>query len=253
MGKPGWDDETWTPGRSSRGSRADNNDRNAGRPDRRYSRGEDAGGDRQRSSSRGDDWRGSSSGRPASGGGWQGSGELSGKSRASGRDYQDPRGAGRDPRRYGGGGHDPRGDRMDDRSMRGPRPPARNRPPAEGGLWTDGTGARPNRPRPGSGLAADARGSSTGGRQSLDALRANRLRQQGLEDPEDEGGGFTVGKAFMLILLMLALGSGSAYVYFRVSTPTVHSNINTSPTASPSGVTTPRAFAPAGIAQTSVR
>ncbi len=93
-----------------------------------------------------------------------------------------------------------------------------------------------------------------GGRQSLDALRANRLRQQGLEEPEDEGGGFTVGKAFMVILLMLALGSGSAYVYFRVSTPTVHSNISTgsatttpsvsgtSPTASPSGTTTPQSF-----------
>jgi hypothetical protein len=251
MGKPGWDDETWTPGRSSRGSRSDNDARNSGRPDRRYSRNEDSGGDRQPSSGRGDDWRGSSGARPASGGSRQGSGGPSGKSRSYGRDYQDPRGAARDPRRYGGEGYDPRGDRMDDRSMRSPRPPARNRPPAGGGLWTDGTGGRTNRPRPGTGLATDTRGSSMAGRPSLDALRANRLRQQGIADPEDEAGGFTVGKAFMIILLMLVLGSGSAYVYFKVSTPTVHSNINTgpasttpsvssaSPTAIPSSTSTP--------------
>jgi hypothetical protein len=230
MGKPGWDDETWTPGRSSRGSRADDADRYPGRSDRRYSRSEDTGGDRQRSSNRGDDWRGSSSARPANGG-WRGSGELNAKNQTAGRGSQDPRGGSRDPRRYGGGGYDPRGDRMDDRSLRGPRPPVRNRPPAGGGLWTDGTGARPNRPRPGGGLATDARGSSMGGRHSLDALRANRLRQQGIEDPDDEGGGFTVGKAFMVILLMLVLGAGSAYLYFRISTPTVHSNINTTPAA----------------------
>jgi hypothetical protein len=140
---------------------------------------------------------------------------------------------------------------MDDRTARGPRPPVRNRPPAGGGVWTDSTGVRPNRPRPGAGLATDARGSSLAGRQSLDALRANRLRQQGIEEPEEEGGGFTVGKAFMVIVLMLVLGSGSAYVYFKVSTPTVHSNINAgpatttpsassvSPTGSPSGTSTP--------------
>ena len=90
------------------------------------------------------------------------------------------------------------------------------------------------------------------GRQSLDALRAHRLRQQGIEEPEEEGGGFSVGKAFLAILLMLVLGSGSAYVYFKVSTPTVHSNSGpasvtpsvsgTSPTASPSGTGTPQSF-----------
>jgi hypothetical protein len=73
-----------------------------------------------------------------------------------------------------------------------------------------------------------------GGRQGLDALRANRLRQQGL-DPEESGGGFTVGKAFLVILLMLVLGSGGGYIYFKVSTPPVHSNTGTGSSSTPSG------------------
>jgi hypothetical protein len=93
-----------------------------------------------------------------------------------------------------------------------------------------------------------------GGRQNLDALRANRLRQQGLEEPEERGG-FTVGKAFMIILLMLALGAGSAYAYFKISTPTVHSNgpatttpsvSGTTPTANPSSTGTPKSFITSG-------
>jgi hypothetical protein len=87
MGKPGWEDSAWTPGRPSRGGRTDNggqlsssghdrtgrgdpdprgNDRSDRRPPR-YT--DDAGWDRQRSSSsREDTWRGSSGGRPAAGG-----------------------------------------------------------------------------------------------------------------------------------------------------------------------------------------
>jgi hypothetical protein len=72
-----------------------------------------------------------------------------------------------------------------------------------------------------------------GGRQSLDALRANRLRQQGVA--EEAGGGFTVGKAFLVILLMLVLGSGGGYIYFKVSTPPVHSNTGTGSSSTPSG------------------
>jgi hypothetical protein len=74
-----------------------------------------------------------------------------------------------------------------------------------------------------------------GGRQNLDALRANRLRQQGVAEPEDSVGGFTAGKAFVVILLMLVLGSGGAYVYFKITTPPVHSNISTGSSVTPSG------------------
>jgi hypothetical protein len=65
-----------------------------------------------------------------------------------------------------------------------------------------------------------------GGRQSLDALRANRLRQQGIAETE-ESGGLTAGKAMLIILLMLVVGAGGAYVYFKISTPRVHSSAGT--------------------------
>jgi hypothetical protein len=77
-------------------------------------------------------------------------------------------------------------------------------------------------------------GSGAGGRQSLDALRANRLRQQGVAEAEESGGGFTAGKAILIILLMLVLGSGGGYIYFKVSTPPVHSNTGTGSSSTPS-------------------
>src|SRR5215469_2845555 len=209
MGKPGWEDETWTPGRSSRGSRADNGERSPGRSydrDPRTGPGRDDAGPRgsdrdyrPRSSNRGDDWRGSSGRQGASGSG-RGSSDpgsstrdyddRSGRARSSyGRDDHDSRGSRdyRDPRGSSGGNRDPRRPGgYDDRSMRGPQAPPRNRPPAGGGggLWGDGFSARTssNRPRAGYGVATDTpAGSGMGGRQSLDALRANRLRQQGLD------------------------------------------------------------------------
>jgi hypothetical protein len=257
MGKPGWEDSAWTPGRSSRGGRADNGgqmsssgrDRTGrGDPDPRgYDRSDrrpprhtdDTGGDRQRSSSsREDAWRGSSGGRPAAGGNRRSSDEQSlhsdfdrsGRNRMPGRDEyasNDSR-AGRDYR--GGGGRDPR--RAGGYDERGQRMPPRG-PQQE--VWSPpGRGAANvrNRPRPGGSLAADMPGYSTAGRQSLDELRAKRLRQQGTD--EEEEGGFTAGKAFLVILLMLLLGSGGGYAYFKLTTPAVHSNSGT-PTSSPAG------------------
>jgi hypothetical protein len=56
----------------------------------------------------------------------------------------------------------------------------------------------------------------------------------------------------MVILLMLVLGSGGGYIYFKISTPAVHSNTgagssstpSTTPAASPAGTGTPSSFAP---------
>jgi hypothetical protein len=84
-------------------------------------------------------------------------------------------------------------------------------------------------------------GYSIGGRQSLDELRARRLRQQGGDDESDEEGGFTAGKAFLVILLMLLLGSGGGYAYFKLTTPAVHSNSGT-PTSSPAGPSSSSGF-----------
>jgi len=259
MGKPGWEDDAWTTGRSSRGGRtitgrlmsSFGRDRTGrGNPDPRgYDRSDrrpprytdDAGGDRQRSSSsREDTWRGSSGGRPAAGGNRRSSDEQglysdvdrSGRNRAPGRDdyaTNDSRvgrdyrgGGGRDPRRAGG--YDERGQRM---PPRGPQQEVWS-PPGRGA-----TNVR-NRPRPGGSAATDITGYSTAGRQSLDELRAKRLRQQGIGEESEEEGGFTAGKAFLVILLMLLLGSGGGYAYFKLTTPAVHSNGGT-PASSPAG------------------
>ncbi len=284
MGKPGWEDETWTPGQSSRGNRADNpnsGERNSGRPydrdrsgrgdpdPRSYDRSErrspqytdESGSERQRSTKREDEWRGTSSGRSGAAGGRRtadergslgsaGDVDRSGRNRPAGRedyaDYdsrsgrgsRDYRGGGaRDPRRPG---YDARDERTDERGMKGQRPPTRaaadawspprgsypgrNRPP-DGRLpgGESNVGARPNRPRPGYPAAAEMSGYGMGGRQSLEELRARRLRHQE-EEPEEEKGGFNAGAAFLVILLMLLLGSGGAYAYFKVTTPTVHSD-----------------------------
>jgi hypothetical protein len=260
MGKPGWEDDAWTTGRSSRGGRTitgrlmssfgrdrvgrgDPDPRGYDRSDRRPQRySDDTGSDRQRpSSSREDAWRGSSGGRPAAGGNRRSSDEhgsyseydRSGRNRAPGRDDngangRDYRGGGgRDPRRAGG--YDERGQRM---PPRGPQQEA----------WSPaGRGASMvrNRPRPGGNLASDMPGYSMGGRQSLDELRAKRLRQQGID--EEEEGGFTAGKAFLVILLMLLLGSGGGYAYFKMTTPAVHSNSGT-PTSTPAGPSSSSGF-----------
>jgi hypothetical protein len=270
MGKPGWDDSAWTPGRSSRGGRADNGgqmsssgrDRTGrGDPDPRgYDRSDrrpprstnnDAGWDRQRaSSSREDVWRGSSGGRPAAGGNRRSSDEQglysdfdrSGRNRVPGRDdhaTNDSR-VGRDYR--GGAGRDPR--RAGDYNERGQRMPPRG-PQQE--VWSPpGRGATNvrNRPRPGGSAATAMPGYSTAGRQSLEELRAKRLRQQsGVEEESEEEGGFTASKAFLVILLMLLLGSGGGYAYFKLTTPAVHSNGGT-PTGSPAGPSSSSGFEP---------
>jgi hypothetical protein len=267
MGKPGWEDSAWTPGRSSRGGRADNggqlsssgrdrtgrgdpDPRGYDRSDRRPPRNaDDAGRDRQRpSSSREDAWRSSSGGRPAAGGNRRSNDEQglysdfdrSGRNRTPGRDdyaTYDSRGGrdyrgggGRDPRRAGGG-YDERGQRM---PARGPQQEVWS-PSGRGA-----TNAR-NRPRPGGSVATDMPGYSIGGRQSLDELRAKRLRQQGAGEESEEDGGFTAGKAFLVILLMLLLGSGGGYAYFKLTTPAVHSNGGT-PTSSPVGPSSSSGF-----------
>jgi hypothetical protein len=73
-------------------------------------------------------------------------------------------------------------------------------------------------------------------------MRANRLRQQGREELSEESSSFTAGKAILIILLMLLLGSGGGYAYFKISTPVVHSNSITAPTAVPSGTNTPSGY-----------
>ncbi len=267
MGKPGWEDETWNPGRSSRGNRADNPDaaeRYSGRPNERERAGrgtpdprgydrferqssqytDDSGWERPRSPKRDDELRGSSSGRSGAAGGasrrasdgrgFSTDSDRSGHSRAPGRnDYRGDGGA-RDPRRST---YDSRDERMDERSTRGPRPPVRGASdvwsPARGASAARNrvpgaetyTGARLNRPRPGPNAAADMSGYGTGGRPGLEELRARRLRQQGNEASlSEETGGFSAGKAFLVIVFMLLLGSGGAYAYFKLTTPVVHSN-----------------------------
>ncbi|MGO8946675.1 MAG: hypothetical protein ACLQUY_03215 [Ktedonobacterales bacterium] len=281
MGKPGWEDETWTPGQSSRGSRADNPDRSERNPGRPYDRERTGRGDpdprsyerteRQRPARREDEWRGSSSGRSGGAGarrpgderGSSSDFDRSGRNRSHGReDYADyDSHSGRGSRDYrGGGGRDPRrpgydakDERIDERGLRGQRPPtrgtpdmwspprgssaARNRPP-DGRLpgAENNPGVRPNRPRPGSSVATEMSGYGAGGRQSLDELRARRLRQQGVEtDLAEESSGFSAGKAFLVILLMLLLGSGGAYAYFKVTTPAVHSDGGT-PSSGPGAI-----------------
>jgi hypothetical protein len=85
-------------------------------------------------------------------------------------------------------------------------------------------------------------GYSMGGRQSLDELRAKRMRQQSGEEASEEEGSFTAGKAFLVILLMLLLGSGGGYAYFKLTTPIAHSNSGT-PTSSPVSTSSSSGFA----------
>ncbi len=316
MGKPGWEDETWTPGRSSRGGRAENGDRFVSRSpnrDRTDRAGRDDRSERHssRSSSSRDDYdardaRGSSGGRSGGGGyddrgrssrgsyGSSGSSSSSGSSRGSSADgygsygrrpssRDDYRGGsggssggGRDPRErrdgygsYGGSrsGYDPR-----DPRMRGPRPPARgdedtwspatrggssarNRPPAGGGLWGDDPSGTTRRPRPGAAVA-DMNGRGMGGMAGRPGY--NRLQPQGADELPEPKSGFTAGKAVLVVLLMLLLGAGAGFVYFKISAPKAPpdnsiapvnsgstpatSSPSTSPSASPSS--SPHSFAP---------
>src|SRR5215469_18623796 len=190
MGKPGWERGVRTlTGKlvssisRNRVWRGDPDPRGYDRSDRRAQRYADDTG-----------WRGSSAGRSAAGWNRRSSNgqsaysdydRNSGRNRVPGRDEYAA--YGRDPRQAGG--YDGRGQRV---------PPARGwQQDAWGATGRGGSYARPR-------VVAGIPDSSMGGRQSLDELRARRLRQQGL-DEDDEG--FTASKAFMVVLLMLLLGA----------------------------------------------
>lgn len=284
MGSAGWDD---TPGRSrsARGRRPLDDDRREARDARGYDRQDRGSGrsgrddmtrgsasswERPRSPGRDDDRRGSSGGHPAR------------RDDARGYDRADPNRPGRG-RGYERDDSDGRSSRAGDRAMRGPRPPredtwepgrsrsgaggpgnsgARHRAPARGGVWGDeGQSPRGGR-RPGPG-GSDPRAGKIGARTGM---RDPRALRRGLvpedDEPEAKKGGFGAGQAFLVIVLMLILGAGGAFGYWKLSTPKVPAdkiaptdsggNQNASPAASPSAspasspsaTTAPKAQAP---------
>lgn len=151
-------------------------------------------------------------------------------------------------------------ERAGERSMRGQRPPMRDdtwdlsqqrtraNPAPAGGM----SGSDPRSRMPGRGAAwddaqstqrrrrpnmDDPRNRPPVGRPPLDP-RGMRGGLASLADEEDlpsTKGGFTAGKAILIILLMLVVGAGAAYGYFRISTPAIHGS--TAPI--PAGTTTP--------------
>ncbi len=278
MGRAGWDDAP-ERGRSARDRRPpeagrregrdaprayDRSERGSGRGGRdEGARGSSSSWERPRPPAREDDWRSSSGGR------------------SSRHDYD--RGYNR-PEQGRGRGGELDGGRGGDRSMRGPRPPredawepSRSRSgaggsgaggsggryraqPQGGGLWGDeDESPRGRRPGPG---GSDPRARMNGSRA---AMRDPRAMRRGLvpDDYEAETkktGSFGAGKAFLIILVMFALGAGGALGYWKLSTPKIPANLiapsdsggtqkgaspSASPTGSPSATTAPTGQAPA--------
>jgi hypothetical protein len=81
------------------------------------------------------------------------------------------------------------------------------------------------------------------------------------EDDEEEETGLTFGKAVLIVLMMLAIGGGAGFAYFKATTPKVQAPNNdtgtpaatsttspASPTA-PGATATPKALVPAPSGQ----
>ena len=268
MGNSGWDDDTWRRGRSPRDGRSPDADRSPSRSARGSARGWDDNGARGSSQSSRD--HSGSSGR----GGWGDDGRAGSGSRRGGPGAAYERSSSRsrpmERDEYANG-------RPGDRSMRGPRPSSRddgygpprhrhhhdgppgppgassgrNRPPERGaGPWGD-DGGRPRRPGPGGGGPPGVRG--MGRPDPRDPRLARRpVAGAAAEEDDEEESSFGLGKAVLVVLMMLVLGAAAGFGYFRLSAPTVHTGSNNnqqqgapaaSPSTSPSGTpsTTPSA------------
>lgn len=153
-------------------------------------------------------------------------------------------------------GRTPRDDRMSDRSMRSPRPPARgddwsarerDRRAAPGmmrgeatprrGLWGDEE-TPPRRRMNGN----DPQSRAGGWRDPRDprALRKGLIDTGAQSAATSKKSGLGVGQAMLIILVMFLIGAGAAYGYFRVSAPTVHIPSQSTPATTPA-TTTPSA------------
>lgn len=285
MSNSRWDDDAWRRRGSPRDGHAPEADRSHSRAphgsshgwddgsggrggangsgrEREHARGYDRDG-RDGASSRGgwDDGRPGSAGRRGGGGAGGGGGgyeRSSSRGRSPGReDYpgagersmRGPRPSSRDDG-YGSPRHRPRPDGSPGASSSRGRPPERG-----GGLWGD-DGTRSRRPGPGGGPGA--RGARLDPRDPRMARRP--LGAVPAEEDDEDESSFGLGKALLAIVMMFALGAVAGFGYFRLSTPTVHSDSNnqqqnatplpsaspsTTPSTTPSATGTPHAMAPA--------
>lgn len=88
---------------------------------------------------------------------------------------------------------------------------------------------------------------------------ARGIRRSADDEDDEEEIGLTFGKAVLIVLMMLAIGAGAGFAYFKATTPKVQAPNNdtgtpaatttTTPasTTTPAATTTPKALVPAPI------